>query len=46
MLYLQARDVVIESDPPVFTETDGELLGETPLRVRCVPGGIDVLVPR
>jgi diacylglycerol kinase family enzyme len=46
MLYLQARDVTIESDPPVFTETDGELLGETPLRVRCVPGGIDVLVPR
>ena len=46
MLYLQAREVSIESDPPVFTETDGELLGETPLRVRCVPGGIDVLVPR
>jgi len=46
MLYLQAADVTIESDPAVFTETDGELLGETPLRVRCIPGGIDVLVPR
>ena len=45
MLYLQAREVTIESDPPVFTETDGELLGETPLRVRSVPGGIHVLVP-
>lgn len=46
MLYLQAADVVIESDPAVFTESDGELLGETPLHVRSVPGGIDVLVPR
>jgi diacylglycerol kinase family enzyme len=46
MLYLQAGDVTIESDPAVFTETDGELLGQTPLHVRCIPGGIDVLVPR
>jgi diacylglycerol kinase family enzyme len=45
MLYLQARDIVIHSDPPVFTETDGEPLGETPLHVRSVAGGIDVLVP-
>ena len=46
MIYLQAREVTVESDPPVFTETDGEPLGETPLRVRSVPGGIDVLVRR
>jgi diacylglycerol kinase (ATP) len=46
LIYLQAREVLIESDPPVVTETDGELLGETPLRVRAVPGGIRVLVPR
>ena len=46
MIYLQAREVTVESDPPVFTETDGEPLGETPLRVRSVPAGIHVLVPR
>jgi YegS/Rv2252/BmrU family lipid kinase len=46
LIYLQAREVLIESDPPVVTETDGELLGETPLRARAVPGGIHVLVPR
>jgi len=46
MLFLQARDVVVESDPVVVTETDGEPLGETPLHVRAVPGGINVLVPR
>ncbi|HYH79857.1 MAG TPA: diacylglycerol kinase family protein [Longimicrobium sp.] len=46
MIYLQARDITVESDPPVVTETDGEPLGETPLTVRAVPGGIHVLVPR
>jgi len=46
LIYLQAREVLIESAPPVVTETDGELLGETPLRARAVPGGIHVLVPR
>jgi YegS/Rv2252/BmrU family lipid kinase len=46
MIYLQARDITIVSDPPVVTETDGEPLGETPLTVRAVPGGIHVLVPR
>jgi diacylglycerol kinase (ATP) len=46
MIYLQAREVTVLSDPPVFTETDGEPLGETPLRVRSVPAGIHVLVPR
>lgn len=46
LIYLQAREVIVESDPPVVTETDGELLGETPMRARAVPGGIHVLVPR
>lgn len=46
MIFLQARDIVVESDPCVVTETDGEPLGHTPLRVRAVPGGIHVLVPR
>jgi len=46
MLYLQASDVIVESDPPVFTETDGDVLAETPLHVRSVPGGVTVLVPR
>jgi YegS/Rv2252/BmrU family lipid kinase len=45
MIYLQAREILVHSDPPVFTETDGEPLGETPLHVRSVPGGIDVFVP-
>jgi YegS/Rv2252/BmrU family lipid kinase len=46
MLFLQARDILIESDPCVVTETDGEPLGHTPLHARAVAGGINVLVPR
>lgn len=45
MIYLQAREITVDSDPPVVTETDGEPLGETPLRARAIPGGINVLVP-
>jgi len=46
MIFLQARDILIETDPTVLTEADGEPLGQTPLRARAIPGGINVLVPR
>jgi diacylglycerol kinase (ATP) len=46
MIFLQARDILIETEPTVLTEADGEPLGQTPLRARAVPGGINVLVPR
>lgn len=45
MLYLRAREVRVESDPPVVTEVDGEVLGATPLEARAVAGGVRVLVP-
>jgi YegS/Rv2252/BmrU family lipid kinase len=46
MIFLQARDITVETDPTVLTEADGEPLGQTPLRARAIPGGINVLVPR
>ncbi len=46
MIYLQAREIRVESDPPMVTQVDGELLGETPLVARAVPGGVGVRVPR
>lgn len=46
MIFLQARDILIETEPTVLTEADGEPLGQTPLRARAIPGGINVLVPR
>jgi diacylglycerol kinase (ATP) len=46
MLFLQAHEVLVESDPPMPTQVDGEVLGATPFRARSVPGGVHVLVPR
>jgi diacylglycerol kinase (ATP) len=43
MIYLQAREVSIEADPPVITQVDGDCVGETPLHARAVPGGVRVL---
>lgn len=45
MIYLRAHHVRIESDPPIVTEVDGEVLGVTPLEARAVAGGVHVLVP-
>ncbi len=45
MIYLQARDIRIESDLPVMTQVDGDVAGETPLIASAIPGGVSVLVP-
>jgi YegS/Rv2252/BmrU family lipid kinase len=41
----RAREVSIEADRPFTMYADGDPIGELPLRVRAVPGAIDVLVP-
>lgn len=46
MIYLQARSIRVESDPPVITQVDGDCIGDTPLEARVVPGGVRVLLPR
>lgn len=45
MIYLQAREVSIEADPPIVTQVDGDPTGETPLVARAVAGGVKVLMP-
>lgn len=42
MIFLQAREIRIESDPPVIAQVDGDVTGETPLVARAVPGGVRV----
>ena len=44
MLYLQAREVRVESEPPLATQLDGDPAGLTPLVARAVPGGMRVLL--
>jgi diacylglycerol kinase (ATP) len=46
MLFFQASEVRLETDPPTLYEMDGELVGQTPLVARAVPGAVRVLVPR
>lgn len=46
MFFLQARSVRIETDPPVATQVDGQVRGETPLEVEIDPLAGRILVPR
>lgn len=45
MIFLRAREIRIDTDPPVITQVDGDPAGQTPLTARVVPGGVRVLVP-
>ena len=38
----QAKEISIDSERPVWIETDGELLGSTPCRIGIIPGAIKV----
>jgi YegS/Rv2252/BmrU family lipid kinase len=42
----QARDILIECDPPQKVWADGDPFSETPLHVTIAPQAIQVLVPR
>ncbi len=43
--YLRAKRFKITTDPVQKVVVDGEMLGTTPIEVRCVPEGLTVLVP-
>ena len=45
MIFLQAKRVTIESDPPVAIQIDGEPRGETPIEAEVQPGRGRILVP-
>ncbi len=46
MIFLQARRVRIEADPPVAIQIDGEPCGETPIEAEIEPLSARILVPR
>nr|WP_256871974.1 YegS/Rv2252/BmrU family lipid kinase [Nostoc sp. TCL26-01] len=43
--YLRAKQFKITTDPPQKVVIDGELVGTTPVEVKCVPGALKVFVP-
>jgi len=45
MLFLQAREVRVESDPTVPVQLDGEPAGETPLEIQMEPLAGRIVVP-
>lgn len=44
-LFLQAREVRVEADPPMKTQIDGEPAGETPLEAAAEPLAGRIMVP-
>ncbi|WP_395374333.1 diacylglycerol/lipid kinase family protein [Marinicella sp. W31] len=41
----QAKNITIETQHPMKLMPDGEFLGETPIKIRCLPGEIKLLAP-
>lgn len=44
--YLRARRVIIRTEPLQKVVVDGEVIGETPIDVECIPGGLTIFVPK
>jgi YegS/Rv2252/BmrU family lipid kinase len=45
MQHWQAREVTVQSDPPLNIQVDGEMLGQTPVTARVLPAAVNVIVP-
>ena len=43
--YLRSSWVKVSTDPPQKVVLDGEIVGKTPIEVKCIPGGLNVFVP-
>ncbi|NWF59918.1 MAG: YegS/Rv2252/BmrU family lipid kinase [Fischerella sp.] len=43
--YLRAKQFKITTDPPQKVVVDGELLGKTPVDIKCLPASLKVFVP-
>jgi YegS/Rv2252/BmrU family lipid kinase len=43
--FLRAKQFKITTDPPQKVALDGEIVGTTPIEVKCVPAGLKIFVP-
>ena len=43
--YLRSEWIRVTTDPPQKVVLDGEIIGKTPIEVKCIPGGLTVFVP-
>ena len=44
--YLRTEWVRVTTDPPQKIVLDGEIIGETPIEAKCIPGGLTVFTPQ
>lgn len=42
---LRTKQIKVTTDPPQKVVVDGEVIGTTPIEVKCIPGGITVVAP-
>jgi YegS/Rv2252/BmrU family lipid kinase len=45
VIRLRGQEIAIETDPPLPVQFDGDVSGETPVRIRMLPGALRVVVP-
>ena len=45
LIHFQAREITIESEPPIAVQIDGDPAGETPVTASVISGALQVLVP-
>ena len=43
--YLRTKWIKVTTNPPQKVVLDGEIIGSTPIEVKCIPGGLTVLTP-
>lgn len=43
--YFRTQKLKITTDPPQKVVLDGEVIGQTPIEIDCVPGGLKIFVP-
>ncbi len=43
--YLRSKWIKVNTDPPQRVVLDGEIIGKTPIEVRCIPESLNVFVP-
>ncbi len=43
--YLRTKWIKVTTDPPQKVVLDGEIIGSTPIEVKCIPGGLTVFTP-
>ena len=44
--YLRTREVKVTTEPPQKVVLDGEIIGSTPIEIKCIPEGLTIFTPK